>query len=184
MPEHERLRDAAYAENIDPATWDHAVAGYYGGPGAYHVWEHTEKQNDWDRFKGRKKLPIWVAAKGDKNGTVDGHDAVAALAALGVPARVYTVLDMETMADKTYVAAFGEVLHRAGYKVWVYGSAATVFSNPALDGYWVADYAGLGPFMYERKGAEVRATQYASGQEYDSSTVKDFTFHDRPRWWI
>ena len=180
MSESERLRDAAYATSINPATWDHAVAGYYGGPGAFRIWA----REDWHRFHGRKKLPIWVAAQGNKNGTEDGHAAVAALAALGVPAHVYTVLDMETMADKTYVEAFGEVLHRAGYKVWVYGSAATVFENPGLDGYWVADYAGIGPFMYERKGAEVRATQYQAGEEFDSSAVKDFTFHDRPRWWI
>lgn len=180
MSDTERLRDAAYAENIDPATWDHAVAGYYGGPGAYRVWTAS----DWGRFTRHKKLPIWVAAQGDKNGTIDGHNAVAALRELGVPKHVWTVLDMETMVDKTYVEAFGAVLNAAGYKVWVYGSASTVFGNPPLDGYWVADYAGKGPFMFERKGAEIRATQYASGQAYDSSTVKDFTFHDRPRWWI
>lgn len=180
MSEHERLRDAAYAANIDPATWDHAVAGYYGGPGAFRVWPHA----DWERFARHKKLPIWVAAQGDKNGSIDGKNAVAALHELGVPKHVWTVLDMETMVDKTYVEHFGQALDGAGYKVWVYGSAATVFANPALDGYWVADYAGKGPFMYSHPDAEVRATQYASGQAYDSSTVKDFTFHDRPRWWI
>lgn len=178
MAEQERLRDAAYAGNIDPATWDHAVAGYYGGPQAFHVWS----PGDWARFAGHKKLPIWVAGL---NGAEEGAAAVAALKALRVPRGVWTVVDMEARADRTYVEAFGQALHAARYKVWVYGSAATVFGNPALDGYWVADYAGRGPFMYSPPaGQEVRATQYASGTMYDSSAVKDFTFHERTRWWI
>lgn len=186
MSDTERLRDAAYATSIDPATWDRAVAGYYGGPGAYHVWE----PGDWKRFTRHKKLPIWVPATGDKNGTADGHAAVAALAALGVPAHVWTVLDMELMVDRTYVEAFGRVLNAAGYKVWVYGSASTVFKNPQLDGYWVADYKEIGAYMYKTAGnVEIRATQYASpgtgsGGPWDSSTVAEFTFHERPRWWI
>lgn len=180
MADIERLRDAAYASNI-PQDWPHAVAGYYGGPGEYHQWTAS----DWKRFAKHKKLPIWVAAEGDKNGTEDGRAAVAALKALGVPKHVWTALDMETMVDRTYVEAFGKELHDAGYKVWVYGSASTVFGNPALDGYWVADYAGKGPFMYAPPAKqEVRSTQYASGPDYDSSTVASFTFHERERWWI
>lgn len=178
MTEHERMRDAAFASNIDPGTWDHAVAGYYGGPGAYHVWEPA----DWKRFPRHKKLPIWVAAEGDKNGTEDGKAAVAALKALGVPRHVWTALDMEEMVDRTYVEAFGDVV-QPYYRVWVYGSADFVFGNPALDGYWVADYRNIGPFMYEATGKEVRATQYQRGDAYDSSAVKEFTFLDRDRWW-
>jgi len=72
------------------------------------------------------------------------------------------------------------VLHAAGYKVWVYGSASTVFSNPGLNGYWVADYASIWPFMYNHSG--VRATQYAPGEYYGSFSIKDWTYYSGT-WW-
>jgi hypothetical protein len=170
---NERMRDAAIANGIGEA-WNGAVAGYYGGPGAYHVWA----PGDWKQFPVNRKLPIWVAGQ---NGSEEGPAAAEALRALGVPAHVYTVVDMETRVDKTYVASFGAALQAAGYKVWVYGSASTVFGNPRLNGYWVADYTGAGPFMYGQ--SHVRATQYARGQNYDSSTVRDWTFNFG-RWWV
>jgi hypothetical protein len=169
----EMLRDAAYARNIDPG-WP-AVAGYYGGPRALNMWTVA----DWDRFKGHRKLPVWVAGL---NGSQEAVTAVRSLEFLGVPRGVWTVVDMETRADRTYVTAFGAGVQAAGYKVWVYGSASTVFGNPALDGYWVADYAGIGPFMYDKPGMEIRATQYASGTQFDSSTVKAYTYNQAP-WW-
>jgi hypothetical protein len=168
------MRDAAYATGIGDG-WDGAVAGYYGGPLAYHVW----LAQDWRLFPTQRKLPIWVAGF---NGAEEGVTAVGALRELGVPAGVWTAVDMEIRVDKTYLEHFGAVMAASGYKVWVYGSADTVFMNPPLSGYWVADYAGIGPFMYERAGAEVRATQYASGPEYDSSTVKAWTYWFG-RWW-
>jgi hypothetical protein len=171
----EHMRDAAFAANIDDG-WPGAVAGYYGGPGEYHQWSPL----DWKRFRRNRKLPIWVAGQGDKNGTVDGRQAVAALRALGVPPHCYTALDMELMVDKTYVEHFGEALWDAHYKVWVYGSASTIFSNPPLNGWWVASYAGIGPFMYDHP--DVRATQYAKGDAYDSSSVKPWTYDDGT-WW-
>ena len=161
------MRDAAFAADITE-PWGGAVAGYYGGPDAYNVWSHA----DWKRFPNNRKLPIWVAGL---DGTGEGHDAVAALRDLGVPERSYTAVDMETRVDRTYLDNFGAVLNAAGYKVWVYGSASTVFSNPRLNGYWVADYAGIGPFMYNHSG--VRATQYAPGEYYDSSSIKDWTYY-------
>jgi hypothetical protein len=81
---------------------------------------------------------------------------------------------METRIDRTYLEGFGGVLQAAGYKVWVYGSASTVFGNPQLNGYWVADYTGQ-PFMSTRLG--VRATQYAANLPpgFDASLVKEWT---------
>jgi hypothetical protein len=169
---NERMRDAAFAVDISQ-PWTGAVAGYYGGPNAYHVWA----PGDWALFRGNRKLPIWV---GGLDGSGEGANAVSALRALRVPTDSYTVVDMEGRVDETYVAHFGSVLQAAGYKVWVYGSASTVFSNPGLNGYWVADYAGIGPFMYDRSG--VRATQYAAGYAYDSSTVKYWTYTSGT-WW-
>ncbi len=168
----EQMRDAAFATNISQ-SWTGAVAGYYGGPDAFHVWTRA----DWRRFAANRKLPIWVAGF---EGAKEAGQAVRALRRLGVPQGVFTAVDMETRVDKTYLAAFGAGLKQAGYKVWVYGSASTVFANPLLNGYWVADYAGIGPFMYDHQ--HVRATQYVAGQEYDSSTVKHWSYYSGP-WW-
>ena len=169
----ERMRDAAFAANIDQ-SWTGAVGGYYGGPKAFHVWS----PGDWKKFEANRKLPIWVAGL---DGQGEAKTAIHALAALGVPTRVYTAVDMENRVDGSYVADFGQAMQAAGYKVWVYGSASSVFSNPHLNGYWVAEYAGKGPFMYNHR--HVRATQYASGPEYDSSTVRDWTYNSGP-WWV
>lgn len=163
------MGDAAFAVNLNGTSFT-AVGGYYGGPNAFHVWT----AGDWGRFTGAK-LPIWV---GGFNGAGEGEQAVKALQALGVPQGSVTALDMEGRKDDTYVNAFGAVLQQAGYKVWVYGSASSVFGNPQLNGYWVADYRGIGPFMYSAPG--VRATQYQSGSLYDSSLVKEWTL---PLFW-
>lgn len=157
------MGDAAYLDGLTGTSFE-AVAGYYGGPNAYHVWAPT----DWDGLK--YKLPIWV---GGYDGFAEGGQAVNSLRALGVPVGTITALDLEGRVDKTYVTSFGQHLQSAGYKVWVYGSASSVFGNPELNGYWVADYAGIGPFMYNHNG--VRATQYTSGLSYDVSLVKDWT---------
>ena len=169
----ERMRDSAFAANINP-NWTGAVGGYYGGPDAYNVWAHR----DWTPFRRNRKLPIWV---GGMDGPGEAKKAIAALRDLGVPKRVYTVLDMEDRVDDLYVNHFGQALQAAGYKVWVYGQASSVFGNPRLNGYWVADYADKGAFMYDHR--HVRATQYAQGQNYDSSTVRDWTYNSGP-WWL
>src|SRR5690349_18416077 len=118
---HERMRDAAFASNI--TDWARAVAGYYGGPNAFNVWS----PGDWKQFASNRKLPIWVAGL---DGSGEGDNAVDALRSLGVPPKVFTVVDMENRVDKTYVEHFGARLNAAGYKVWVYGSASTVFQMP------------------------------------------------------
>jgi hypothetical protein len=169
----ERMRDSAFAANINP-SWTGAVGGYYGGPDAFNVWAPGE----WTQFHRNRKLPIWV---GGTDGPGEAEQAIKALHDLGVPKRVYTALDMEGRVDKLYVEHFGQALQAAGYKVWVYGQASTVFGNPRLNGYWVADWAGRGPFMYNHR--HVRATQYAKGQDYDSSTVRDWTFNSGT-WWV
>ena len=169
----ERMRDSAFAANINP-SWTGAVGGYYGGPDAYNVWA----SRDWTPFHRNRKLPIWV---GGQDGPGEAKQAIAALRDLRVPKRVYTVLDMEDRVDDLYVNHFGQALQAAGYKVWVYGQASSVFGNPRLNGYWVADYADKGAFMYDHR--HVRATQYAQGQNYDSSTVRDWTYNSGP-WWV
>lgn len=160
------MADAAFAQNIPPGF--PVVAGYYGGPQAYHVWS----PEDWQRFPENRKLPIWVAGY---NGLEEGKAAVATLQQLGVPKRVYTGLDMETRIDKTYVTTFGAELHAEGYLVWVYGSAGTVEQNPQLNGYWIADYT-LNPLPVIAQ-VGVRAVQWAAdlAPGYDASLVKQWT---------
>ena len=170
---NERMRDSAFATNIDEG-WDGAVGGYYGGPNALNVWAH----GDWTPFHRNRKLPIWV---GGMDGPGEARQAIEALRDLGVPKRVYTALDMEGRVDDLYVNNFGQAMQAAGYKVWVYGQASTVFGNPRLNGYWVADFAGRGAFMYNHR--HVRATQFATGPDYDSSTVRDWTYNSGP-WWV
>jgi hypothetical protein len=170
---NERMRDSAFAANINP-NWTGAVGGYYGGPDALNVWAPGE----WKQFHRNRKLPIWV---GGLDGPGEARKATEALHALGVPSHVYTALDMEGRVDKTYVTNFGQALQAAGYKVWVYGQASSVFGNPRLNGYWVADFADRGPFMFNHR--HVRATQYATNPNYDSSTVRDWTYNSGT-WWV
>jgi hypothetical protein len=161
------MGDAAYATNLDGTSFD-IVAGYYGGPDAYHTWPAV----DWERFPGYR-LPIWV---GGTNGAGEGETAWRALHDLGVPKGAVTALDMETRQDRTYVDLFGSTVMGAGYKVWVYGSASTVGANPPLNGYWVASY-GISMTEVERllTHPHTRAVQYASGPLYDRSLVKQWT---------
>lgn len=172
-PNETRLLDAAFAPNI-PLTWQGAVGGYLPARRAFNAWTPA----DWARFRNNRKLPIWVNSGG---GDTDGNNCLTALQMLNVPAGVWVVVDMETRVDDYYIDHFGAILANAGYDVWVYGSASTVFMNPSLRGYWVADYAGIGPFMYMH--SLVRATQYAAGPTIDDSTVKDYAYFDHP-WWI
>src|SRR5690348_503717 len=171
------MRDSEFASSI-PTSWRGIVAGYFGGPGAAHVWA---KDSEWGRFPKNKKLPIRVASLGsNKDGLAEAGQAVESLYWLGATKGCYVALDMETQVDKTYVEKFTGVMAYAGFPCFVYGSASTVFQNPQGAGYWVADYKGIGPFMYSEPGKLVRATQYAdpaggSGGNWDSSTVKFWT---------
>ena len=170
-----KMADAAFAQDITPGF--EIAAGYYGGEGAFRVWPAA----DWARFPGYR-LPIWVPSPGNKDGEVDGTEALAALRALKVTPGAFTVLDMEALRDRTYVEAFGAALHGTvlgqGYRVWVYGSRSTVFGNPPLNGYWVADY-GISTTEGLRllESPHVRAWQHTPNiaPGYDASLVKEWT---------
>ena len=177
----ERMRDSANPAAITD-DWRRAVAGYLAPGDPYEPWKPT----DWARFTERRKLPIFEQSNpAQAHPWTDADQVVRQLRALGVPQGKYTVLAIETAICPDYVADYGDAMHLAGYKVWVYGSAATVFSNPSLNGYWVAEYANAGPFMYNHP--EVRATQYASpntgsGGDWDSSAIADWVYYSES-WW-
>jgi hypothetical protein len=147
-----------------------AVAGYIGGD-TPHVWTEAE----WRRFGTLHKLPIWVRSDPESvDAEADAFGALERLYELRVPRGITVVMDLETAVDTGYVHKFHSVMRWAGFYAWVYGSASTVFKNPAADGYWVADWAGIGPFMYRHH--MVKATQYTNGTQYDSSLVKHWQY--------
>lgn len=160
MSDWASMGDAAFAVNLDGTSFD-AVGGYLHSPNAYHAWDRT----DWRPIPG-PKLPIYVATM---NGRTDAEDCLIELQTLDVPKGKVIAYDLEGRIDVTLVASFGAVMQHHGYKVWVYGSADSVFGNPQLNGYWVADYL-YHEFMYNHPG--VRATQWTDGPKYDQSTVK------------
>lgn len=163
------MADAAFAANIPPGF--DIAGGYIPGRDDYHPWARS----DWGRFPGYR-LPITVPANpGD--GPTDGRIVVAYLhVSLGVPFGCIVVLDMEGRTDVEYVLNFGAAVQAGGYRVWVYGSESTVFGNPPLNGYWVADYTSdLAAIDALLQHEHVRAVQFAAGPGYDSSLVKPWT---------
>ena len=162
-----KMFDAAYPPGEASEVADYQVcAGYIGGD-TPHVWTRAE----WERFSHMHKLPIFTRSDpGSANAAGDAFAALRQLHAIGASAGIPFALDFETQVNAGYVDAFYDVVRSAGFRLWVYGSASTVFGNPACNGYWVADYAGRGPFMYEHD--DVRATQYEEGIGWDSSLVK------------
>lgn len=183
----ERMRDAAFASNIDTA-WanadhDRIIGGYLTRPpgDAFHPWSKA----DWGRFPHNKKLPIMVQSNPGTagGGESDGLLTIEHLYQLGARPGVYTALDLETAVDPAYVTAYGKVLRFFRYKVLVYGSSGFVFNNPPLDGYWVAAPSSDGK-PYEFNHPEVVATQYALDVSpgYDSSAVRWST--QLGQWWV
>lgn len=150
-----------------------AAAGYIGGD-TPHVWTELE----WTRLGRMPKLPIFVRSDpGAASAITDAVDALCMCYHLRIPRGTPIVLDLEMAVNAAYVTVFGRVVHWFGYRVWPYGSASTIFRNPPLDGYWVADYRGIGPFMHS--GRNVRATQYEAGGLYDSSLIKYWSWAHR-----
>lgn len=153
-----------------------AVAGYIGGD-TPHIWTRTQ----WQQFGRLPKLPIWVRSNVPNNirsaplATADAFAALTRLYRLGVPRGSRLGLDLETAVDPVYVNRFGDIMEWAGFYPWVYGSAGFVFKNPALRGYFPAEYKGF-PFMYNH--SDVRGTQYADAEQlhinWDATLVKPF----------
>jgi len=164
-----KMFDASVPPASAPAGY-RAVAGYIGGD-TPHVWTEAE----WRRFEQLHKLPIWVRSNPTQvDAEADAFGALQRLYQLRVPRGITVAIDLETAVDSGYVRRFHSVMRWAGFYAWVYGSASTVFGNPSADGYWVADYAGKGPFLYPHRF--VKATQYDNGPNYDSSLVKHWQY--------
>lgn len=166
-------RDAAFAKNI--GSFGGVVLGYHGGPNAFHVWSIQ----DWAMFPTNPKVPTWVAGY---NGAEEAAVSISSLNGLGARKKL-TVLDMESRVDSSYVTAYGAALQQAGFKVLVYGSRATVFGNPQLNGYLVADWTGqshmaVNPATGDSLG--IRGTQWAHdiSPGYDITSWKEWVLEE------
>lgn len=172
---HERMRDAAYAASI-PTSWRGAVAGYVAHGDPYRVWSAA----DWQRFRGLRKLPVFVRSNpaGREQALQDAANTLRDLRKLGVPKGRYVALDRETSHDVNDAWAWAHAVRRGGYLPIQYRSESTP-SAPGFNWDWVAWYRGIGPFMADKPAA---ATQYASGTDFDSSTVRPWIYI-RGHWW-
>jgi hypothetical protein len=162
-------RDAAFAQNI--GDFGGVVGGYFGGPNAFNIWRTT----DWGLFRQNPKLPIWVCGY---DGEKEASQAIQMLKVLGA-FNCLIGADMESRVDESYLLAFGTGLQGAGYKVLPYGSKSTVFRNPQLNGYWVADWTGTSHIAINPQTGDslgVRGTQWTHDipPGYDISTWKEW----------
>jgi hypothetical protein len=165
-----KMFDASTPPKVAPAGYS-VAAGYIGGD-TPHVWTAAE----WARFSKLHKLPIFTRSNpGQANGVNDGFAALRQLYNIGAPRGIAVAIDLEEAVNAAYVNAFAAVMHYAGNYTWCYGSASTVFRNPACNGYWAADYLdSREPYMYNHP--DIRATQYTDGTEYDSSLVTSWNY--------
>lgn len=153
-----------------------AIAGYIGGD-TPHVWTVAQ----WNAIGRCRKLPIYVRSNPAQHNPVDDAlEALRMLYVLKVPRGSAVALDLETAVDEVYVSGFVSVLHFYGYRVWVYGSLSTVFHNPPGNGYWVAHYDNK---VTMPRHAHVVAKQYASGTQFDWSSVKLAPFFYQLKVW-
>ena len=153
--------DAAYPEpNGVPGT--DTVLIYSGGD-TPHAWTAAEIAAQPERWR----LPVWVRSYGGVNPNADSAAMIQWLKSNNVPTNTATVLDLETLVDPTYVNQYAAALHAAGYLVLPYGSASTLFSNPELDGYFVAEPGAT------EIDARCVATQFGYYAAYDLSWIED-----------
>lgn len=154
-----------------------AIAGYIGGD-TPHTW--TPQQ--WGKFDGVKKLPIWVANLNKPDGHADAFACLEALYDLYVPKGTPVAYDVETMIVPLEVQRFRNVMDWAGYMVYLYGSLDYVTKNPVCSGYWVAEYDDVANFL--GMPDHTVAKQYEANVDgVDWSVVKSWTFHMKLKAW-
>lgn len=154
------LYDDAYATTPAPAGTQGCLV-YVGGD-TPHPWTDQDIANQHVRYL----LPVWVRSNMAGTPQGDADLLIAWLKAHKAPAGISVVLDLEMQVNPGYVIEFGKTLHAAGFRVLVYGSKSTLFGNPVLDGYFVADYTGSPHVMTGTK-----ITQFEDGPSYDLDDV-------------
>ena len=173
------MYDAEYSADIPAEPTDAVIAGYIPGGDPAHPW--TTKQ-DWHKFKGRRKLPIFVRSNPtDSLAEDDAFKALRDLYDLGAFGCLIA-LDIETALDAEYVQRFGNIMTHYYYRVLPYGSTANLFKVPVLGGRWAAAPGKkLSDFPHSD---DVRIVQDTGAQpKYDRSVMHEFlAVHGA--WWI
>jgi hypothetical protein len=121
--------DAAWPPDPPPVT--DGVVIYIGGD-TPHVWTAEEIGMQPARYR----LPVFVRSdpRGIAGVASDVNAALAQLAAIKAPRGILVAWDMETAADKTYIAGVYTGLAAHGYELIIYGSQSDVMGNDNPDG--------------------------------------------------
>lgn len=154
------LYDDAYATTPAPPGTQGCLV-YVGGD-TPHPWTDQDIANQHVLYL----LPTWVRSNLGGSPQADGQGMIAWLRAHKAPAGISTVLDLETQVNPGYVIQYGAEMHAAGFRVLVYGSKSTLFGNPRLDGYFVADYTDTPHVM-----AGTVVTQFENTPAFDLDDV-------------
>ena len=154
------LYDDAFANTPAPANAQGCLV-YVGGD-TPHPWTDEDIAKQGVRYL----LPTWVRSNMGGTPQADGQKMIAWLRAHKAPVGISTVLDLETQVNPGYVLQYAAELHAAGYKVLPYGSKSTLFGNPKVDGFFVADYTGVAHLV-----AGTVITQFENNPGYDLDDV-------------
>lgn len=139
-----------------------ACMAYAGGSSASHAWDDAEL----GRVAHLPVLPTWVPTPGHEDPLEVANQFLTWLGDHQVPPvnestgeHVHVLWDMETgqEPDAAWLTKAADRLSAHGYFNLVYGSTSTLFSQPARDGYIVAQPSGV-PHLTLRP--RVRGTQY------------------------
>lgn len=163
-PQTRLMRDTSNPAGKDIGA---QVAAGYLRSATPHTWTTT----DWQAQSARWLLPIYVPDN-PNTGQAEGIAAADELRALGWPTGTTVGWDLETHQWQGEVTAAAAVLALAGYHLMPYGSTSTLFTNPPVAGYWVADWTNQ-PHLYPHAG--VVATQYQAGVTMANGVVADLS---------
>lgn len=168
-----RMFDAAFPPGL-PYPGCQAAAGYIGG-NTPHVWSLAE----WQRFAGLVQFPIWTGYGQGGDGATQGLECAAVMHQLGwkpgAPNRRGVILDEETRVDPAWVDGFAGAIWDSGYQTFMYGSLATILSDPPKEGYLVADWndiPALPPYP-NVVGCQYQPNIPWNGTQVDLSVITD-----------
>lgn len=166
-----RVFDAAYPPAAAPPGVQ-GVLGYIGGGRATHQWKLTE----WDRFARLVQFPCYVPDFSTETAQTAADSAVMLMKESGwapfqTPRRV-VVVDLETLNERNWYAAFASRVETQGFTAAAYGSLSTVLENAAGD-VWAAAWDGSATLM---SGQTIHGHQYTASNAIDYSVVDDWLF--------
>lgn len=128
------LGDSAYPLTSYPTAWGGQPVvgwGFYIGGDTPHIWSDEEIAALPYRFW----LPIYTRSDpAGRNGLEDAQGPIAWLRAHHAPSGSLIQLDYETAVNSRYELDFDAAMRAAGYRMELYGSAATVVSNAVPSG--------------------------------------------------